>query len=104
MADIGRIRRKVEKLAGSGITVRLGGMTDCFQPAERRHRVTYETIKALNENDVHYLIVTKSPMVAEDGYLDVLDKGLAHIQVTVTATEDGIGRKYEKVCLRLVIR
>ena len=96
VADIGRIRRKVEKLAGSGITIRLGGMTDCFQPAERRHRVTYETIKALNENDVHYLIVTKSPMVAEDGYLDVMDKGLAHIQVTVTSTDDGLGRKYEK--------
>lgn len=96
VADIEKIRRKVRKLTGTTVPIRLGGMTDCFQPAERKYRVTYETIKALGENQVPYLIVTKSPMIAEDEYLEVLDRDLAHIQVTVTTTDDDLSKTYEK--------
>lgn len=96
VADIEKIRRKARKLAGTTVPIRLGGMTDCFQPAERKYKVTYETIKALGENRVPYLIVTKSPMVAEDEYLEVLDRDLAHIQITVTTTDDDLSKTYEK--------
>lgn len=96
VADIEKIRRKVRKLAGTTVPIRLGGMTDCFQPAERKYKATYETIKALGENRVPYLIVTKSPMVAEDEYLEVLDRDLAHIQITVTTTDDDLSKTYEK--------
>ena len=85
-ADIEKIRRKVKRIPKK--TIRLGGMTDCFQPVEKTRRVTYEKLKALNENGVPYLIVTKSPMVADPEYLDVLDKNLAHIQFTLTFTDD----------------
>ncbi len=71
-------------------------MTDCFQPLEKRERVTYETIKALNEKRVGYLIVTKSALVADDEYIDILDKELAHIQVSVTCTDDDYSRQYEQ--------
>ena len=76
-------------------------MTDCFQPLEKKHRNTYETIKALNENGVSYLIVTKSSMIADDEYIDILDKDLAHIQITVTTTDDKLYKKigYEKASL-----
>ena len=99
VADIEKIRKKVSQIAGSTVPVRLGGMTDCFQPAEKKYKVTYETIRALNENRVPYLIVTKSPMVADDEYMVTLDKELAHIQVTVTTTDDGISRSYENAPL-----
>lgn len=81
VADIKKIERKVAKIQ-KGTIVRLGGMTDCFQPYEERHKVTRETIKLLNQYGVGYLIVTKSDMVCE--YMDILDKDLAHIQVSVT--------------------
>ena len=71
-------------------------MTDCFQPIEKTHRVTYETIKSLNENKIQYLIVTKSAMVADDEYIEILDKNLAHIQITVTTTNDELSLTYEK--------
>ena len=87
VADIEKIRRRVAKLT-PGTVVRLGGMTDCFQQCEREHRVTLETIKALNERGVGYLIVTKSDMIAEPLYMDAMRKDLAHIQVTVTCTSD----------------
>ena len=71
-------------------------MTDCFQPIEKLHKVTYETIKLLNKYGVGYLIVTKSSMVADDEYIAIYDKNLAHIQVTVTTLDDELCKTYEK--------
>lgn len=97
VADIDKIRRKVARVE-PGRIIRLGGMTDCFQVVERKHRVTYETIKALNERGAGYLIVTKSDLVADPEYIEVMDKGLAHIQVTITCTDDDkyMALDYEK--------
>lgn len=95
IADISKIKRKISKLPKDTPAIRLGGMTDCFQPIEEKYGVTYETIKALNENNLPYLIVTKSALVADDKYIDVLDKDLAHIQITVTTTDDDFSRTYE---------
>lgn len=95
IADINKIKHKISKLSKDVPAIRLGGMTDCFQPIEEKYGVTYETIKALNENNLPYLIVTKSALVADDKYIDVLDKDLAHIQITVTTTDDDFSRTYE---------
>lgn len=74
----------------------MGGMTDCFQPLELKHRVTYKTIQELNRQGVHYLVVTKSHLVAEAEYMEIFDKRLAHIQVTVTTLDDARALSYEK--------
>lgn len=95
VADIEKIKRKIKNIPKRTI-VRLGGMTDCFQPCEMNYEVTYETIKALNEAEIGYLIVTKSAMIANDKYMSVLDKDLAHIQITVTTTDDKLALTYEK--------
>lgn len=81
VADIERISRKIDKLK-PGDTVRMGGMTDCFQPIEKQYGITAGTIRLLNKRGIHYLIVTKSDMVCE--YMDILDKQLAHIQISTT--------------------
>lgn len=96
VADIEKIKRKINKLPDDLPAIRLGGMTDCFQPVEKQKRVTYNTIKALNEKNIDYLIVTKSSMVADDEYIDILDKKLAHIQITITTTDDDLCATYEK--------
>ena len=100
VADIEQIRKKIAKLPKDEI-VRLGGMTDCFMPLEKTEKVTRETIKALNEAGIGYLIVTKSAMVADDEYMQILDKDLAHIQITVTTLNDELYKKirYEKASL-----
>ena len=87
VANITKIENKIKKIP-KGTIIRLGGMTDCFQPLEKEKRVTYETIKLLNKYGIGYLIVTKSKMVADDEYIEILDKKLAHIQITVTCTDD----------------
>lgn len=96
VADINKIKRKISKLPKDIPALRLGGMTDCFQPIEEKYGVTYEVIKALNENELPYLIVTKSALVASDKYIEILDKDLAHIQITITTTDDALSNSYEK--------
>ena len=94
VADIGKIEKTISTLP-KGSVLRLGGMTDCFQPCERVYRNTYNTIRLLNKYGIHYLIVTKSDMVAEDEYISLMDKDLAHIQITVTSTDDSVAAAYE---------
>ena len=99
VANIFKIRRKISTLTNE--VIRLGGMTDCFQPIELKYKVTYRTIQALNERRIPYLIVTKSDIVAREEYLKLMDKDLAHIQVTITCFDDDLYKKldYEKASL-----
>lgn len=101
IADIKKIKRTIEKKIQPGSIVRLGGMTDCFQPLEKTIRNTYHTIEALNDKKVGYLIVTKSALVADDEYIDLMNKDLAHIQITVTTLDDEfyLAKGYEKASL-----
>lgn len=100
VADIKKIENKIKKIE-KGSVVKLGGMTDCFQPIELKHRITYETIKLLNKYRIGYLIVTKSHLVANDEYIDIYDKDLCHIQITLTTENDNLYKKlnYEKASL-----
>lgn len=93
VGDFSKIAKAIRKMP-PGQVVRLGGMTDCFQPIEAIHKMTYKAIKLLNRRRTPYLIVTKSAMVAD--YMDVLDKDLAHIQITVTTLDDKLCATYEK--------
>lgn len=74
---------------------RLWWMTDCFQPVEKIHKVTYNVLKAFNYYRKWYLIVTKSDLIANDDYIKLLDKKLAHIQITITCTDDELAATYE---------
>ena len=95
VADIQKIRRKLEKVP-PGTILRLGGMTDCFQPVERQEQVTYQTIEQLNEYGIGYLIVTKSHLAGEERYRKLYDPKLAHIQITITCFDDKKAFGYEK--------
>lgn len=96
VVNIQKVHRTIARNLHPGDIVRLGGMTDCFQPLERKHRATYHTIEELNKRGVGYLIVTKSDIVADDEYLELMNPDLAHIQVTVTCTDDHFCHEYEK--------
>lgn len=95
VADIDEIRKKMRHIK-PGEIVRLGGMTDCFQPCELTFRNTYKTIKSLNKRRIGYLIVTKSHLVARPEYMAVYDPELAHFQITVTTLDDDLSLTYEK--------
>ena len=102
VGNMKQIRNVIIRLKKSGVeVVRLGGMTDCFQPLELKYRVTYQTIKLLNKYKIGYLIVTKSHLVANDEYMQIYDKNLAHFQITTTCLDDELYKQldYEKASL-----
>ena len=79
--------KKIEKVLDTiepGSVIRLGGMTDCLQPIEREHRVTYETLRMMQDRGIEPLIVTKSDLIRE--YADLLSN--AHVQVSITYTKE----------------
>ena len=100
IADIKKIEKKIAKL-GQNQVIRLGGMTDCFMPIESVIKNTYKTIELLNNRKIPYLIVTKSNLIANDDYINIMDKDLAHIQVSITCTDDNLYKqlKFEKAAL-----
>ena len=83
-ADISKALKKVRP----GSILRLGGMTDCFQPLEEVYGATRQAIQMMQARGVGYLIVTKSDLVADKAYVRVMDPELAHIQISVTSTDD----------------
>lgn len=96
VVNIHDVAKTISQHLHRGDIVRLGGMTDCFQPLEKTQKVTKKTIQLLNRAGVGYLIVTKSDLVAEDEYIETMNKDLAHIQITVTCTDDKFNGTYEK--------
>lgn len=95
VASMQYVRAAIRKIP-PGEVIRLGGMTDCFQPIEKTRRATYQTIQQLNHAGIEYLIVTKSAMIADPEYIRILDPELAHIQITVTTLDDDLAATYEK--------
>lgn len=98
VADVNEIYKTVKTIPKDSI-IRLGGMTDCFQPLELKERVTMQTIKMLNRRKIGYLIVTKSHLVANDEYMQIYDKELTHFQITVTTLDDDFSLTYEKASI-----
>ena len=92
-ASVRDIYKVVKNKLHPGQVIRLGGMTDCFQPMEAARKNTRRTIEMLNARRVHYLIVTKGAIIKD--YTDVLDPKLAHIQVSITSTSPAISKRIE---------
>lgn len=90
IAPIKEIDKVIRTKLYKGDVVRLGGMTDCFQPVELYEQNTAKTIKLLNRRGVHYLIVTKSNLISRKDYMKLMDKELAHIQISIPSTSNNV--------------
>lgn len=56
------------------IPVRIGSLTDPFQPIEREKKRTYEMLKVLAETQYPAVICTKGEVVADDDYIELISK------------------------------
>lgn len=74
--------------------IRLGTQTDCFQKCERKYRVTYEFMKYLVKHDYPFMINTKSDLIADNEYVDLLKKAgeSVVVQFTITTLDPVIGK------------
>ena len=87
---LARDRWKPEKIVFSGIT-------DCYQPAERKFKITRGCLEVAQEANQPLGIITKNALVVRD--LDILQpmtaKGLVHACVSVTTLEPDLARVME---------
>lgn len=88
--------RRIREALKRRLPVRLGGLTDCFQPKEKDAKVTLEVLKILSEYQYPHMIVTKSDLVAREKYIEVLDPELSYIQVTVVSNNKDTTGKIEQ--------
>jgi DNA repair photolyase len=77
--------------------IALGANTDCYQPIERKYRITRQVLEVLAECEHPVTIVTKSALVERD--LDLLSamarKHLVKIFVSVGTLDRALARKLE---------
>lgn len=78
------------------VPVHFGGMSDPFQPAETRYRVTESFLKVLAAYHYPTVISTKSSMVATQSYVDLLkENGNVVVQFSFSSTRDKTARLVE---------
>jgi DNA repair photolyase len=77
--------------------IALGTNTDCYQPVERRLRLTRGILEVLCEARHPVQIATKSPMILRDLDLlaDLARDGLAQVMVSVTTLDRELARRME---------
>jgi DNA repair photolyase len=80
------LRREIRRPRWAFEMVSLGTVTDCYQPAEGRYRITRAALEALREVANPLGMVTKSPLVLRD--LDILSSlaRVARVRIFFTIT------------------
>lgn len=91
MADKEKVKKRLDKIS-AGSFLRLGGMTDPFQPIESDYHLTEWLIGELNQREINYLIVTKSSTVAD---CEIISPKYGHVQISVTSTGDLAPSEFE---------
>ena len=75
----------------------ISGVTDCYQPAERKFQITRKCLQVLNEFRNPAFIITKNHLVTRD--IDILKEmaalNLIHVTISVTSLDSDLARTLE---------
>ena len=100
VAKVNAAERLREAFARKGYQpkmLNLGSVTDAYQPAERRLRITRSVIEVLAEARHPFSIITKGSLVERD--IDLIaplaEAGLAAVYVSITTLEPALARALE---------
>ena len=94
-ALVKKTRGVISKLIRRKIPVRIGTLTDPFQPIERNHEVTLKTLKLLSKYNYPVIVNTKGILQAEDRYIDIMKDMDLVLQETITTLNEDITDKLE---------
>lgn len=91
------LRQELNRPSWPAETIAISGVTDCYQPIERKLRLTRECLEVLAEARQPCGIVTKNALVTRD--LDLLAPmaaaRTAHVAISVTTLDHELARKLE---------
>ncbi len=92
-----RLRAELAADDWTGETITLSGVTDCYQPAERKFRLTRGCLEVMLESRQPVGIITKNVLVSRD--LDLLgplaEQNLVHVYLSITTLDDELARTME---------
>lgn len=91
------LRQELGKASWHGAPLGLSGVTDCYQPIERRLQLTRRCLEVMVECRQPVGVVTKSALVARDAdlFADLARHQAAEVSVTVTTLDEGLRRALE---------
>ena len=77
--------------------IALSGNTDCYQPIERKEKITREILKTFWKYRHPVSIITKNALISrdEDILQDLASKQLVHVTISITSLKEEIRRKLE---------
>src|SRR2546422_605214 len=91
------LRAELAKPGYKPSPIALGSNTDCYQPIERKYRITRQILEVLAECNHPVTLVTKSALVERD--LDILgpmaEKNLVRVFVSIGSLDRELARKLE---------
>lgn len=92
-----QLRAKLLSRSWKPETIHMSGITDCYQPAERRFELTRRLLQVLNEFKNPVSLITKNALITRDA--DVLAElardGLVVAFLSVTTLDADLGRELE---------
>lgn len=88
-------RSKWREIMDRRIPIRIGSMSDSFMYMDKKIGVTKEFLKILNHYNYPYLIFTRSDLIAQEEYLQLIDPNLAAIQFSMSSTNDALNKLIE---------
>lgn len=111
-------RTKVTSWCDWEIPIHWGGMSDPFQPVERKHKISYECLKLFAKTKYPFIVSTKGKLLATDKYLSVLKECNAVVQISMVCSKYDIlekgcpsfeerlemARKISTNCKRVIVR
>lgn len=75
-------------LLESKASLRIGGLSDSFMMMEKEYGISKEFLQILNHYQYPFFVVTKSPLIAEDQYLKLLDPKLSAVHLSLPSTNE----------------
>lgn len=69
------------------IPLHWGGMSDPFQPAEKKHGISLECLKLFAETQYPFVVSTKGRLICEGEYLELIKKCNCVIQISLVCPE-----------------
>ncbi|MCP4650495.1 MAG: radical SAM protein [PVC group bacterium] len=74
--------------------VLLGSTTECFQPVEKKHKLTEAILEVLNKREIPYVILTRSLLIGD--YIPLLKKGKCEaVYFTIDTLPENIRQKFQ---------
>lgn len=91
------LEKQLNKKGWEPLPIMLSGNTDCYQPAERKLKLTRGILETMLKYKHPVGLITKNSLITRD--IDLLQElakdKLAHVMVTVTSTDEKIRQQLE---------